>query len=129
MGNEHEKFSQRLAHAMQQAGYEARPSVLFRLFNTNYRGRSVTAQTTSRWLSGQAIPAQDKLQLIADLLGVEPHALRFGASARSRVAEPRATWPTGVGGRERQVIEAYLQLSPDKRDLVGELVKALAGTR
>jgi len=126
MGNEHEKFSQRLAHAMQQAGYEPRPSVLFRLFNTNYRGRSVTAQTTSRWLSGQAIPAQDKLQVIADLLGMEPHILRFGTSARSRVAEPRPLWPAGVGGRERQVIDTFLQLPPKKRELVGDLVKALS---
>lgn len=126
MGNEREKFSQRLANAMQQAGYEARPKVLFHLFNTRYRGRSVTFQTTSRWLAGGAIPAQDKLQVIADVLGVEPHALRFGAPARSRVAETRATWPAGVGSRERQVIDAYLKLPPKKREVVGELVKMLA---
>lgn len=127
MGNEHEKFSQRLAHAMQQAGYEPRPSVLFRLFNTNYRGRSVSVQTTSRWLNGQAIPAQDKLQVIADLLGVEPQALRFGTSARPRVAEPRPVWPAGVGSRERHVIDTFLQLPPKKREVVGELVKMLSG--
>jgi transcriptional regulator with XRE-family HTH domain len=127
MGNEHEKFSQRLAHAMQQAGYEPRPSVLFRLFNTNYRGRSVSVQTTSRWLNGQAIPAQDKLQVIADLLGVEPQALRFGTSARPRVAEPRPVWPVGVGSRERHVIDTFLQLPPKKREVVGELVKMLSG--
>ena len=126
MGNEREKFSQRLAHAMQQAGYEPRPTVLFHLFNTHYRGRSVSVQTTSRWLGAQAIPAQDKLQVLADLLGVEPHTLRFGTAPRSRVAEPRMTWPAGVGRRERQTIDAYLQLSPKKRELVGELVKALS---
>ena len=82
MGNEREKFSQRLAHAMQQAGYEPRPTVLFHLFNTHYRGRSVSVQTTSRWLGAQAIPAQDKLQVLADLLGVEPHTLRFGTAPR-----------------------------------------------
>jgi hypothetical protein len=112
MGNEREKFSQRLAHAMRQAGYEPRPTVLFHLFNTHYRGRSVSVQTTSRWLGAQAIPAQDKLQVLADLLGVEPHALRFGSTPRSR--------------RERQTIDAYLQLPPKKRELVGELVKALS---
>ena len=32
----------------------------------------------SRWLRGRALPEQDKLQVMADLLGVEPHALRFG---------------------------------------------------
>jgi hypothetical protein len=126
MGNEREKFSQRLAHAMQQAGYEPRPTVLFHLFNTRYRGRSVTFQTTSRWLGGRAIPAQDKLQVLADLLGADPHTLRFGTSTRARVAETRATWPAGAGSRERQVIDAFLRLPPKKRELVGELVKALA---
>lgn len=126
MGNEREKFSQRLAHAMQQAGYEPRPTVLFHLFNTRYRGRSVTFQTTSRWLGGRAIPAQDKLQVLADLLGADPHTLRFGTSTRSRVAETRATWPAGAGSRERQVIDAFPRLPPKKRELVGELVKALA---
>ena len=66
------------------------------------------------------------LQVLADLLGVEPHTLRFGTAPRSRVAEPRMTWPAGVGSRERQTIDAYLQLSPKKRELVGELVKALS---
>ncbi|MBL8256718.1 MAG: hypothetical protein JNJ62_08965 [Pseudoxanthomonas mexicana] len=126
MGNEREKFSQRLANAMQQAGYDARPTVLFHLFNTHYRGRSVTFQTTSRWLAGGAIPAQDKLQVIADVLGVEPHALRFGTSAHSRVAEPKPVWPSGVGSGDRQVIDTYLQLPAKKRELVGHLVKALS---
>ena len=52
--------------------------------------------------------------------------MRFGTAPRSRVAEPRMTWPAGVGSRERQTIDAYLQLSPKKRELVGELVKALS---
>ena len=54
------------------------------------------------------------------------YALRFGSTPRSRVAEPRIAWPAGVGGRERQTIDAYLQLPPKKRELVGELVKALS---
>lgn len=126
MGNEREKFSQRLANAMQQAGYDVRPKVLFNLFNSNYRGRSVTFQTTSRWLAGKAIPAQDKLQVIASVLGVEPHALRYGSSARSRVAETQAVWPAGVGSRDRHVIDAFLRLPQRKREVVGELVKLLS---
>jgi hypothetical protein len=126
MGNEREKFSQRLANAMQQAGYDVRPKVLFNLFNSHYRGRSVTFQTTSRWLAGKAIPAQDKLQVIASVLGVEPHALRYGTSARSRVAETQAVWPAGVGSRDRHVIDAFLRLPQRKREVVGELVKLLS---
>ena len=126
MGSEREKFSQRLANAMQQAGYDVRPKVLFNLFNSNCRGRSVTFQTTSRWLAGKAIPAQDKLQVIASVLGVEPHALRYGSSARSRVAETQAVWPAGVGSRDRHVIDAFLRLPQKKREVVGELVKLLS---
>ena len=85
----------------------------------------------------------DELAAIADLLdahglrvvaGVSTHAHhdhllwhpRFGTAPRSRVAEPRMTGPAGVGSRERQTIDAYLQLPPKKRGLVGELVKALS---
>jgi hypothetical protein len=126
MSDEREKFSQRLTQAMQQSGYEPRPAVLFRLFNAKYRGRSVSFQTTSRWLGGRGIPAQDKLQVLADLFGIEPHALRFGLPHRSRVAEPRTPWPAGTGSRERHVIETFLALPPKRRELVAELVKALS---
>lgn len=108
---------------MQQAGYDA-PHRLFHLFNTHYRGRSVSVQTTC-WLGAQAIPAQDKLQVLADLLGVEPHAALRHRAAIARGGTAHDV-PAGVGSRERQAIDAYLQLSPKKRELVGELVKALS---
>ena len=126
MSNERYEFSLRLAEAMHALGYEPRPAVLFRLFNTKYRGRSVSFQTASRWLNGSSMPAQDKLQVLADLFGVEPHVLRFGAKAKGKVAEAQAVWPAGTGGRERQVIEAFLALPSKRRELVGELVKALS---
>lgn len=111
---------------MRVAGYEPRPSVLSRLFNTHYRGRSISFQSASRWLGGRAIPGQDKLQVLSSMLGVEPHALRFG---RGRVAEPRlAAWPAGIAGRDQRAIEAFLALPPSHRELVGELVRALAGS-
>ena len=127
MSDERHEFSLRLAEAMRTLGYEPRPAVLFRLFNTKYRGRSVSFQTTSRWLNGRSLPAQDKLQVLAELFGVQPHVLRFGVRAKGRgVAEAQATWPAGAGARERQIIEAFLALPPKRRELVGELVKALS---
>ena len=125
MSDERQEFSRRLAEAMHTAGYEPRPAVLFRLFNAHYRGRSVTFQSASRWLGGRSIPEQDKLQVLAAVLGVEPHVLRFGTGKR-RVAETRATWPSAVSARERQVIESFLALPAKQRELVGELVRALA---
>ena len=128
MNDERQEFSQRLAQAMQKAGYEPRPNVLLKVFNSRYRGASVTAMTISRWLGGRAIPNQDKLQVLADLFGVEPQALRYGKAGKGRVAESQGTWPA-LGVRERQVIEAYLALPPKRRELVGELVEALGTPR
>ena len=64
--------------------------------------------------------------MIASVLGVEPHALRYGSSARSRVAETQAVWPAGVGSRDRHVIDAFRRLPQRKREVVGELVKLLS---
>ena len=124
MNDERQEFSQRLADAMQKAGYEPRPNVLLKVFNSRYRGASVTAMTISRWLGGRAIPNQDKLQVLADLFGVEPQVLRYGKVGKGRVAEAQATWPA-LGARERQVIEAFLTLPPKQRGLVGDLIEAL----
>jgi transcriptional regulator with XRE-family HTH domain len=119
MSDERYQFSLRLAEAMRVLGYEPRPAVLFRLFNAKYRGRSVSFQTASRWLNGHSMPEQDKLQVLAALLGKE---------SKHRVAETQTAWPSGTGARERQVIEAFLALPPKRRELVGELVKALTKT-
>ncbi|MET0580515.1 MAG: helix-turn-helix domain-containing protein, partial [Pseudoxanthomonas sp.] len=100
MSEERRQFSLRLAEAMRALGYEARPSVLFLLFNAKYRGNSVAFQTVSRWLNGVSLPTQDKLQVLADLLGVQAHVLRFGGSPKHKVAEPQAAWPAGAGARE-----------------------------
>lgn len=126
MNDERQAFSRRLAEAMRKAGYEPRPNVLMKVFNSRYAGTSVREMSTSRWLGGKAIPRQDKLQVLADLFGVEPQVLRFGKAGKGRVAEPQAAWHAGIGAREQQVIQAFLTLPPRRRELVGELVAALA---
>ena len=113
---------------MRKAGYEPRPAVLLRVFNSRYHGTSVSFQSVSRWLGGKAIPGQDKLQVLSTLFGVEPHVLRFGQSSR-RVNDATDSLMQGVGFRERQVIEAFLALPPQQRELVGALVDALLGVR
>lgn len=124
MNDERQDFAQRLTEAMRKAGYEPRPGVLHKVFNSRYGGVSVTPMTTSRWLNGKAIPEQDKLQVLADLFGVEPQVLRYGKSRKGGVSESRLPWST-AGVRERQVIDAFLALPPKRRELVGELVEAL----
>ncbi|MFT4179541.1 MAG: hypothetical protein QM612_08775 [Thermomonas sp.] len=122
MSDERHDFSKRLTEAMRAAGYEPRPTVLFRLFNARYHGRSVSFQTASRWLGGRALPEQDKLRVLAALFSIDPHLLRFGDTANG-VREQSA--PYGITARDRRIIDSYLMLPPKRRELVGELVKAL----
>jgi hypothetical protein len=129
MNDERQAFSRRLADAMRRSGYEPRPNALMRVFNSRYPGTSVREMTASRWLGGKAIPNQDKLQVLAELFGIEPQELRFGKSSKGRVAEARGAWPPSIGPRERQVITAFLALPAKRRDLVSDLVDVLSETK
>lgn len=119
-------FSERLREAMTRAGYALRPVVLEREFNTRFWGRSITLQAARRWLRGEAIPAQDKLQVLADWLGVPPEELRYGAQVRQSVQERRKRWDEGVGYQERETFEAFLALPAPQRKVVREVIQAFA---
>jgi len=120
------EFAQRLREAMVAAGLEPRPGVLLNLFNTNYWGRSVTFQAVSRWLKGEAIPAQDKLVVLAGLLKVEPEVLRFGEQVRQSVERYRQRWDEGIGYQEREVFDAFLQLPAPQRKVLREVILTFA---
>lgn len=120
------EFAQRLRDAMVAVGLEPRPVVLLNLFNTHYWGRSVTFQAVSRWLKGEAIPEQDKLLVLAEILKVEPEVLRFGTAVRHSVQEQQARFGNGVGYLERETFDAFLQLPTAQRKLIREVILTFA---
>jgi transcriptional regulator with XRE-family HTH domain len=120
------EFARRLRDGMLAAGLEARPGVLLNLFNTHYWGRSVTFQAVSRWLKGEAVPAQDKLVVLASLLKIEPEVLRFGDDVRRSVQEYRQRWDEGVGYLEREAFDAFLRLPAPQRKIVREVILTFA---
>lgn len=120
------EFAQRLRNAMQEAGLEPRPGVLLNLFNTNYWGRSVSFQAVSRWLRGEAIPAQDKLLVLANLLSIQPEVLRFGDAVRNTIEQRKQRWDEGVGYLERETFEAFLLLPAAQRKLIREVILTFA---
>lgn len=122
--NEKLDFAERLRTAMLTAGYEARPTVLEKGFNTRYWGRSVTVQAVTRWLRGEAIPSQEKLQVLAEWLNIEPHALRFGEQAADSIRAKRQRWENALDHRERETIEQYLNLPPSQRKIVRAVIEA-----
>ncbi|WP_111413428.1 transcriptional regulator [Billgrantia lactosivorans] len=122
--NEKIAFAERLAAAMRAAGYEPRPAVLEREFNLRYWGKPVTLQGVRRWLCGETLPQQEKLQVLAEWLGVEPQMLRFGDGGGNRVGEPRATWDASISAEERRVIQRYLTLPVEQRKVVAQVIEA-----
>jgi len=122
--DEKTEFSQRLRKAIEDAGYQVRPTVLEREFNTRYWGRSVTVQAVRRWLRGEAIPSQEKLQVLAEWLKIEPHALRFGEQAAESIRAKRRQWEENLDFQERETIEHYLSLPAPQRKIVREVIDA-----
>lgn len=120
------EFAQRLKDAMMAAGMEPRPGVLLNQFNARYWGRSVSFQAVSRWLRGEAIPEQDKLLTLAEILKVEPQVLRFGEDVRQALQQHKARWDEGAGYLERETFDAFLQLPAPERKLIREIILTFA---
>jgi hypothetical protein len=123
--DEKKEFSARLKRALLDAGIPVRPVVLEREFNTRYWGHSVTVQAVRRWLRGEAIPAQDKLQVLSEWLQVEPQVLRFGDTPRFSAPARRQRWEEAINSSEREVLQAFLELPSEERKAVRTLILAL----
>lgn len=118
------EFALRLRHAMEAAGYEAKPAVLEREFNQRYWGRAVTLHGVRRWLLGETFPAHDKLLTLAEWLRVLPEELRDGKEIGKRIQQQRKRWDEGIGYQEREVFEAFLKLPVAQRKVVREVILA-----
>ena len=124
--NEKIEFSNRLRDALVKAGYAASPSVLEHEFNLRWYGRSISNQAAWGWLNHRAIPTQDKMQVLAEWLKIEPEVLRFGEAVRHAVQQHRQRWDDGVGYQERETFDAFLQLPAQQRKLIREVILTFA---
>lgn len=120
--NEKVEFSERLRSRLVGAGYQARPSVIEREFNLRWHGRSVSTQAAWSWLNAKSIPSQDKVQVLAEWLKVEPQVLRFGEAVLQSVKEHKQRWDEGVGYLERETFDAFLKLPAPQRKLIREVI-------
>jgi len=127
MKNENEKtfFAERLALAMKAKGYDAKPSVLEREFNLNYSGKPMTLHGVRKWLIGESIPSGDKLLTLAKWLDVPPEELVFEKDIQKAIERRDSKWTQELGYKDKEVFEAFINLSPSNKKLVRELIVAL----
>lgn len=125
LGDEKQSFSRRLREALKRADTAARgPAAIAREFNLRYGGTPVTVQAVHKWISGKALPSQDKLRALSLWLEVSPQWLRFG--------DPDA--PSGRTARQETagyrvdpawVSKKYDALSDSHKRIIVELLIAL----
>lgn len=119
-------FSERLRVAMQAQQLKISGAVLEREFNSKWSGAPVRRQTVWKWLNGEAIPTQEKMQDLAKLLKVDPHHLRFGDHVQKHLLAEKRRWDEGVGYLERETFDAFLQLPAPQRKLIREVIMTFA---
>ncbi len=79
LDDEKQGFSRRLGDSLRRLSADAAaPAALAREFNLRYDGTPVTVQAVRKWLSGKALPSQDKMRALALWLEVSPQWLRYG---------------------------------------------------
>ena len=124
--DEKQEFSARLRAALEARRVAPSAAVLERGFNREWAGAPIQRQTAWKGLNGQSIPQQDKLQVLAHWLKVEPHQLRFGDRNLRRLRAEQKRWDEGVGYLERETFDAFLQLPAPQRKLIREVILTFA---
>ena len=95
--NEERKFGEHLRAAMKAQNLKVTAPALERQFRLHWMGKPVQRQTVWKWLNGEAIPTQGKLQELARLLKLDPQQLRFGDHVQTHLRDEQKRWNEGVG--------------------------------
>ena len=114
------EFTRRLREGLLRSGRQASPVMLAREINLHLRASErVHASSCRKWLHGEAIPTQEKLQVLAQLLQVSPSWLRFGQVTDLREPSPAAPPLTA---EELALLDAWRQLGARQRRAVRVLM-------
>ena len=126
MENGEKKFADRLRTAMEKAGYEPKPAVLEREYNLRCWDKPMTLHGVRRWLRGETIPGQEKLLVLAEWLRISPQQLRYGTEIDQKITARLSNWEEAINYREREVIEAFLNLPAEQKQAIKKIILALS---
>jgi hypothetical protein len=120
------QFAAQLREAMQAAGYEPKPAVLEREFNTRHWGKPMSLHGVRLWLLGETMPDFKKLETLSKWLGVPVQQLGYGGETARAAEQRRTRWDSGIGYEDRDVFDAYLKLPMPQRRLIRETILTFA---
>ena len=123
--DEKQGFSRRLRESLTRVQIDAGAvAAIAREFNLRYDGTPVSAQAVRKWISGKALPSQDKIRALALWLEVSPNWLRFGegeAGAVRALRQDTAAYRLDPAWISRK----YDALNDSHKRMLVELVVAL----
>ena len=108
-------FSKRLAVALEIAGVRLSPTTVQSEYNKRSGQPPITIHAARKWLIGEAIPTQDRIQILADWLNVTASWLRFGEEINN-------TKTQDLTSQEWQLINGFRQLDAKQKVSVVSLI-------
>ena len=119
---EPQAFAQRLRAALVAAGVVVSPTTLQRKFNAVSGDAAVSVHAVRKWIMGESIPTQRRIQVLATWLAVSPNWLRFGErTAKDTIQAPSAA--------EHVLLRSFRRLGAQERRHILALVQTMAGKR
>jgi hypothetical protein len=115
-------FAQRLNAALAAADVPTSATVVQREFNARNPEQPVTSHAARKWITGESIPSQQRLQILSSWLKVTPNWLRFGDDTKD------------IGGDalsvdEQMLLGSYRRLSARERKKLLALVQTMTEER
>ena len=123
---EHEEFSKRLRFALRQAAVTFdSPTSLSEEFSARYPDMPVTQQAVRKWLNGEAIPTQARVQALALWLAVGPEWLRFGKDTPATHSAQQPFVPYRTAYSDNDLVMRYRGLTLLHQQVVSEIISSL----
>ncbi|NEX59482.1 helix-turn-helix domain-containing protein [Noviherbaspirillum galbum] len=107
---ERQAFSGRLVAALKFRGHQCFPTGVMRLYNGVQKGDGVTVAAVRKWLVGESVPTQEKIQSLAAVLDVSPEWLRFGTGPMISSDSPGR-----LNEEELELLQNYRKLASHHR--------------
>lgn len=109
------QFSERLIWALEIAGIPPSPTTVQREYNARSGKPPITSHAARKWLKGEAIPTQDRIQILADWLNVTASWLRFGEEINNTKTQE-------LTSQEWQLVHGFRQLDTKQKVSVVSLI-------
>ena len=117
-----QEFGERLHAALHRVGLDYSPTRFARRFNARAGECSVTAHGARKWLMGETIPSQARMEILARWLCVTPQWLRFNLGAIDDLGSVLESIPDA----DRRLLQDISVLHGRSQLLIHQLVSLLA---